>query len=121
MASLLGIVMVVVLIPVAEGRNLTTNVVELPPATEALGAVVTANSPAFPPEKLIVPMVKVVAPVFLMVYVLVIGVLTKVSPKIVQLFVEVNVPLSGITVAFPRISISWAKPKSIPVPRIEKL
>jgi hypothetical protein len=47
--------------------------------------------------------------------------LTNVSPKIVQLSVEVSKPLSGITIAFPRISISWATPKLIPVPLIEKL
>jgi hypothetical protein len=57
-------VIVAVFVPTMLGLNVITNVVLEKAATVALGFVVIANSVALVPERVIVPMVKVLLPVF---------------------------------------------------------
>ena len=55
--------MVVVLVPIEGGVNVTTKKVFPPGATIAAGAVVTEKSPGFAPENVIAPKFKFATPV----------------------------------------------------------
>lgn len=93
---------VAVLVPTAFGLNVTTNVVLEPAATVALGAVVTVNSEAFVPDRVIVPIVNTLLPVFWIVKVFrSVPELASTEPKSVQSVGLGVMSPSAIDVAFP--------------------